>query len=78
MPDEISADISRKYVRRAFVKKVIRIGLAIVTITGLVYGILTMVYASRTIYKVKMNYAIVLEKLGGKRVAVPTRWRPGG
>ncbi|MEW6261374.1 MAG: SPFH domain-containing protein, partial [Thermodesulfobacteriota bacterium] len=37
---------------------------------GLVYGISALMYATKTIYKVKMNHAVVLERLGGKRDAI--------
>jgi regulator of protease activity HflC (stomatin/prohibitin superfamily) len=59
-----------KYIQRAFVKTVLRRVLATATLIGLVYGLVAMVYATKTIYKVKMNYAVVLEKFGGNRKAV--------
>jgi len=61
---------SKTYVRRAFVKKALRRVLALAAIAGLAYGLVAMVYATRTIFKVKKNYAVVLEKLGGQRQAV--------
>lgn len=36
----------------------------------LIYGTVAMVYATKTLFKVKQNYAIVLERLGGIREAV--------
>jgi regulator of protease activity HflC (stomatin/prohibitin superfamily) len=63
-------ELSNKFLKRAFVKTVLRRILAILAIGGLIYGMAAMVYATRTIFKVKMNYAVVLEKLGGKREAV--------
>jgi regulator of protease activity HflC (stomatin/prohibitin superfamily) len=63
-------NLSRKILRRAFVKTVIRRTFAVIIIIGLFYGFVAMIYATRSIYKVKMNYAVVLEKFGGKRVAV--------
>ena len=57
-------------IRRAFVKSVLRRIFAFVTLVGLVYGLIAGVYATKTIFKVKKNYAVVLEKLGGKRQAV--------
>lgn len=56
--------------RRAFVKTVLRRTFAFVTLIGLVYGVIAGVYATKTIFKVKKNYAVVLEKFGGKRDAV--------
>ncbi|MEE4608388.1 MAG: SPFH domain-containing protein [Desulfobacteraceae bacterium] len=59
-----------KLLRRAFVKRVLRRVLAAIALVSLVYGLAAVVYATRTIYKVKMNYAMVLERLNGERLAV--------
>ena len=61
---------AKKFLRRAFVKTVLRRTFALLTLLGLIYGFVAVVYATRTIYKVKMNYAVVLERFGGKREAV--------
>lgn len=61
---------AKKFLRRAFVKTVLRRAFALLTLLGLIYGFVAVVYATRTIYKVKMNYAVVLERFGGKREAV--------
>ena len=61
---------SKQFLQRAFVKKALRRILALATIIGLSYGLVAMVYATRTIFKVKKNYAVVLERFGGKREAV--------
>jgi regulator of protease activity HflC (stomatin/prohibitin superfamily) len=66
MPDELT----QKFLRRAFVKTVLRRTFALLTLAGIVYGLTAVVYATRTIFKVKMNYAVVLEKFGGIREAV--------
>lgn len=63
-------NLSQKFLRRAFVKTVLRRLFAFGLLVGIVYGFVALVYASRTIYKVKMNYAIVLEKFGGRRVPI--------
>ena len=63
-------ELSKKFLRRAFVKTVLRRTFAVITLFGLIYGFTAVVYATRTIYKVKMNYAVVLERFGGKREAV--------
>ena len=60
----------RKMVRRDFVKRFLRRTLALITLVSLVYGLAAVVYATRTIFKVKMNYAVVLERLNGERIAV--------
>jgi regulator of protease activity HflC (stomatin/prohibitin superfamily) len=56
--------------RRSFVKTVLRRMIALITVVGLVYGLIAIVYATKTIFKVKMNYAVVLEPFGGVRQAV--------
>ena len=59
-----------KLFQRAFVFRFGRIILLALVLATAVYGIVAAVYATKTIFKVKMNYAVVLEKLGGKRQAV--------
>lgn len=66
MPD----DLSQKFLRRAFVKTLLRRTIALILLVGLIYGLTAIVYATRTIFKVKMNYAVVLERFGGRREAV--------
>ena len=56
--------------RRSFVKTVLRRLIALITVVGLVYGLVAIIYATKTIFKVKMNYAVVLERFGGIRQAV--------
>jgi len=62
--------LSKKIMRRAFVKTVLRRIFALVALCGMIYGLAALVYASKTIYKVKKNYAVVLERFGGKREAI--------
>jgi regulator of protease activity HflC (stomatin/prohibitin superfamily) len=59
-----------KLFQRAFVFRFGRIILLALVLGSAIYGIVAAVYATKTIFKVKMNYAVVLEKLGGKRQAV--------
>ncbi len=66
----MAKDPSKKFLKRAFVKTVLRRTFALVTLVGLIYGLTAVVYATRTIFKVKMNYAVVLERFGGRREAV--------
>jgi regulator of protease activity HflC (stomatin/prohibitin superfamily) len=61
---------SKKFLNRAFVKTVLRRTFTVVALSGLFYGLTAVVYATRTIFKVKMNYAVVLERFGGEREAV--------
>ena len=58
------------FLRRAFIKKILRRCIATVTVVGLFYGMMAGIYAARVIFKVKMNYAVVLERFGGDRQAV--------
>lgn len=60
----------KQFLRRAFILKILRRTLALVTLACLIYGLVAIVYATKTIYKVKMNYAVVLERFGGNRQAV--------
>jgi regulator of protease activity HflC (stomatin/prohibitin superfamily) len=62
--------IPSQLLRRSFVKTVLRRLIAFITVVGLIYGLIAVVYATRTIFKVKMNYAVVLERFGGVRQAV--------
>lgn len=57
-------------VQRAFVMRMGRLILLSILVIVIVYGLIAALYASRTIFKVKMNYAVVLERLGGDRRAV--------
>ncbi|NNK92870.1 MAG: SPFH domain-containing protein [Desulfobacterales bacterium] len=59
-----------KIFQRAFVYRLGRFVILFVLIAAAAYSIIAAVYATKTIFKVKMNYAMVLEKLGGKRQAV--------
>lgn len=56
--------------RKSFILSVLRRLIALIALVGLIYGFVAVVYATRTIFKVKMNYAVVLEKFGGVREAV--------
>lgn len=66
----MTPEASRQFATRAFVKMVLRRTLALLTLVGILYGATALLYASKTIYKVKMNYAVVLERFGGKRDAI--------
>jgi regulator of protease activity HflC (stomatin/prohibitin superfamily) len=60
----------KQFLRRAFVKKMLRRLLATITLLCLIYSVTALVYATKTFYKVKKNYAVVLERFGGQREAV--------
>ncbi len=59
-----------RFFQRSFVFRAGRLILLTALVASALYGIVAAVYATKTIFKVKMNYAVVLEKLGGKRQAV--------
>jgi regulator of protease activity HflC (stomatin/prohibitin superfamily) len=61
---------TQKYLKRVFVKNLLRRLFIFSLILGLIYGFAMAVYATKTIFKVKINYAIVLERLGGIREVV--------
>jgi regulator of protease activity HflC (stomatin/prohibitin superfamily) len=61
---------SKKFLNRAFAKTVLRRTFTLVALASVIYGFTAGVYATRTIFKVKMNYAVVLERFGGEREAV--------
>lgn len=58
------------FLRRSFIKTVLRRLIAAISVIGVIYGLVAAVYATKTIFKVKMNYAVVLERLDGERQAV--------
>jgi hypothetical protein len=66
------ADIEKQQLilRRALVKKVFRRIVAVMVVLVTAYVLTAMVYGTRTIYKVKRNYAIVLERFDGRREVV--------
>jgi regulator of protease activity HflC (stomatin/prohibitin superfamily) len=59
-----------KIFQRAFVLRIARFVLLVSLLLAITYGVVAAIYATKTIFKVKMNYAVVLEKLGGNRQAV--------
>ena len=59
-----------KVFQRAFVFRLVRLVLLASLLLAITYTVVAAIYATKTIFKVKMNYAVVLEKLGGKREAV--------
>jgi regulator of protease activity HflC (stomatin/prohibitin superfamily) len=59
-----------QFLRRSFIKMILRRFIATATVIGLLYGLMAGIYAAKVIFKVKMNYAVVLERFGGDRQAV--------
>ena len=61
---------SQVFLQRARVMNFIRRLVFICFIGVLLYSLIAVVYSTKVIYKVKLNYAVILEQLGGKRQAV--------
>ncbi len=59
----MAGDHAKKFVRRDFVKTLLRRTFALIVLGGLIYSLVAVVYATRTIFKVKMNYAIFSARL---------------
>jgi len=64
--------MSKSILSRSVVKKTLQRILALAAIIILVYGSTAAIYATKTIYKVRINYAVVLERFNGIREAVTT------
>ncbi len=64
--------MSKSFISRSVVKRTLQRVLALAAIIILVYGSIAAIYATKTLYKVKINYAVVLERLNGVREAVTT------
>lgn len=60
----------KSYLSRSTVKYFFRRLILLIVVVGLIYGFMAVVYKTKTIFKVKINYAVVLERLGGMREAV--------
>ena len=66
----ISENVSNTLLSRSVVKTALQRILALGTAVVLIYGFTAIIYATKTIYKVKVNFAVVLERLNGVREAV--------
>jgi len=58
------------FLQRARVISLIRKTAFICIIAAIFYSLAAVVYSTKVIYKVKLNYAVILEQFGGKRQAV--------
>ena len=61
---------SQVFLQRARVINLIRRTVFICFIIALFYSLAAVVYSTKVIYKVKLNYAVILEQFGGQRQAV--------
>ncbi len=58
------------FLQRAQVNTAVRRVAIILFFISLFYGFAAIIYSTHVIYKVKLNYAVILEQLGGQREAV--------
>ncbi|MCG8633042.1 MAG: SPFH domain-containing protein [Desulfobacterales bacterium] len=63
-------DQSQVFLQRARVITMARRTAFIFLIIALFYSLAAIVYSTQVIYKVKLNYAVILEQFGGKRQAI--------
>ena len=61
---------SQVFLQRARVITMARRSAFVLLILALFYSLAAIVYSTHVIYKVKLNYAVILEQFGGKRQAV--------
>ncbi|WP_300457926.1 SPFH domain-containing protein [Desulfobacula sp.] len=61
---------SQVFLQRARVMTLIRRIAFVCFIIAVLYSLAAVVYSTKVIYKVKLNYAVILEQFGGKRQAV--------
>ena len=66
----MAENIPKKLLRRSAVKSFLRRIFALIVATGLIYGFAAVIYTTKTIFKVKINYAVVLERFNGVREAI--------
>ncbi len=58
------------FLQRARMINLIRNTTFIFLIVAVIYSLAAVIYSTKVIYKVKLNYAVILEQFGGKRQAV--------
>ena len=55
---------------RARLKDLLKKAVLVLTAIVLMYGCVAIIYATKTIYKIRKNYAVILETLSGERIAI--------
>ena len=66
----MNQEIQTSLLHRSRLKTLFKRALLAVLIIFIAYSCIALVYASRTIYKVRHNYAFIVETLSGERIAV--------
>lgn len=64
-----------RLLQRARIKTLLKRGFLLVLAGALLYNVVALVYATKTIYKVRRNYAVIMEDLSGdRRVVADVGW----
>jgi regulator of protease activity HflC (stomatin/prohibitin superfamily) len=66
----MTSQLPSQMLQRSFVKTVLRRLIALIAVIGLIYALVAIIYATQIIFKVKMNYAVVLDRFDGSRQAI--------
>jgi len=66
----VNDELHSSLLHRARLKSLFKRGVVTIMIIMVVYSAIALLYASKTIYKVRRNYAVIVETLSGERVAV--------
>ncbi|THB80578.1 MAG: SPFH domain-containing protein [Desulfobacteraceae bacterium] len=66
----MNEESSQVFLQRAHVSAMARRTLFIILIFAIIYSLAAIIYSTHVLYKVKLNYAVILEQFGGKRMAV--------
>ena len=63
-------EVPSSLLNRLRLKNLLTKGFLLLLAVVLLYGCVAMVYGTKTIYKIRKNYAVILETLSGERIAV--------
>jgi regulator of protease activity HflC (stomatin/prohibitin superfamily) len=66
----VKQELHASLLNRARLKNLLKKGFLLLLAIVLLYGSVGMVYATKTIYKIRKNYAVILETLSGERIAI--------
>lgn len=66
----MNEESSRIFLQRAQVSALVRRTVFLIFVVAVIYSLAAIVYSTHVLYKVKLNYAVILEQFGGKREAV--------
>jgi len=66
----VNQELRSSLLHRARLKNLLKKTALMLLAIVLVYGGVAMIYATKTIYKIRKNYAVILETLSGERIAI--------